>query len=50
MSAQERNDPANKYFVTIGDERFLQVQEVNLDHFRTPKAKQEADGASASAD
>merc|ERR1719482_1971651 len=34
MRPEERSDPPNKYWVDVGGQRFLQVMEVNRQHFR----------------
>ena len=34
MRPEERSDPRNKYWVDVGGQRFLQVMEVNRQHFR----------------
>ncbi len=35
MSTEERNLPTNKYWTNIDDERYLQVEEVNDNCFRS---------------
>ncbi len=44
MSTKERNEDANKYWTTVDGERYLQVQEVNADHFRDKKFSAAAGG------
>jgi len=43
MSDDERNEERNRYWITSNNERFLQVEAVNPDHFRK-KAEDEGEG------
>jgi len=43
MSATERNLKENRYWTMVDNERYLQAQEVNSDHFRTKKTESKKD-------
>jgi hypothetical protein len=50
MSSEERQNSANKYWTSIEGKRFLQVLEVNPDHFKAEKKKATKSGNESEAD
>jgi len=43
MTTDERQDRKNSYWTMVDEERYLQVQEVNRDHFRNKKTEKKDD-------
>jgi len=50
MSPHERLDPANQYWTTVNGNRYLQVQEVNANHFKKTKKKKNKEESSQAED
>jgi ankyrin repeat protein len=50
MTSEERNSTENKYWTSVKGERFLQVLEVNPDHFKSEKSKKDDGGEKAETD